>query len=221
MRPSLARFIPLTAASLLTLLASPARAQSPCPEGMVPAGKKKLLPGTRPRQQRRASAPQPCCWPGQTYSEPQGQCVGVPDCPDGTRLRGGTCERPSLDPAKREDIRAFLRLTGAARRGIASMDRMIQSYRAVMPQVPEQFWVEFRRDLDEEAMIELLVPIYAKHLSHEDVRALIEFYRSEAGQRFLQALPDIQRESRQAGQRLGATLAERLERRLRSEGHME
>ncbi len=182
-----------------------------CPEGMVLAGKK-ITPGKKKQQG--------CCWPGQAYSASRDQCVGIPRCPEDTLLKGGTCVRKMSDPEKLADIRHFLILTGAVRSGTQSMEQMIRSYQAIMPQVPETFWAEFREEFDEQALLALLVPIYDKHLSHEDIKALIAFYESEAGQRYLQALPDIQRDSRITGQRFGQALAQRLEHRLKAAGYM-
>lgn len=183
-----------------------------CPDGMILSGKK-LVPGKKKQQG--------CCWPGQVYSSSNDQCVGVPQCPDETLLKGGTCVRKITDPEKLADIRRFLKLTGAVHSGAQSMEQMIRSYQAIMPQVPESFWVDFRREFDEEALLDLLVPIYDKHLTHDDIKALIAFYESDAGQRYLQALPDIQRDSRQAGQRFGQALAQRLEHRLKAAGYVE
>lgn len=196
----------LAALTALAVTLGGLEAHADCPEGMVPAGKKKRY----------------CCWPGQVYSNAQRQCIGIPQCPEGTTLRAGTCARPTAsDPRKLADIRAFLRLTGAVQLGQQSMLQMLQSYRAVMPQVPDRFWQDFQKELDEETMLSILVPIYDKHLSHDDIKALLTFYRSDAGQRFLAALPDIQRESRHAGQRFGLAISRRLEQRLRAEGYID
>lgn len=123
-------------------------------------------------------------------------------------------------PEKRADIKELLKLTGAAKQGLRSLDQLIQSYRSMLPQVPERFWRDYRAQFNEQAMMDLLVPAYDKHLSHEDIKALIVFYRSEAGQKFVRVMPDIQRETRQSGQRWGLRLAQTIEAKLKAEGYL-
>ena len=191
------------------LAQQPPRAKLVCPDGMVLTGK--LL---QPKKSQR------CCWPGQDYSAAHDQCVGVPECPENTELKGGTCQRRVIDPAKAADIRKFLVLTGSVRAGMQSLDQMLQSYQSIMPQVPPEFWRAYRDGFDESALIDIMVPVYDKHLSHDDLKALLVFYESEPGQRYLRALPDIQRDARATGQRFGQALAQRLEQKLRDAGYM-
>lgn len=176
----------------------------PCPEGMA-----------RAKETRGY-----CCWPGQTWSKPQRQCLGIPRCPEGMSLQRGQCIGHQSSAAKRAQIKELLLLTGAAKHGLRSLDQLIQSYQSMLPQVPARFWSEYRAQFDEQAMLELLIPPYDKYLSQDDITALLAFYRSEAGQKFARVMPDIQRESRLAGQRWGLRLAQAIEARLKSEGYL-
>lgn len=176
----------------------------PCPEGMARAKETKGH----------------CCWPGQTWSTPQRQCLGIPRCPEGMTLQRGQCIGHQSSAAKRAQIKELLVLTGAAKHGLRSLDQLIQSYQSMLPQVPARFWSEYRAQFDEQAMLELLIPPYDKYLSQDDITALLTFYRSEAGQKFARVMPDIQRESRQAGQLWGLRLAQAIEARLKAEGYL-
>jgi len=61
---------------------------------------------------------------------------------------------------------------------------------------------------------ELLYPLYAKHLSRADLKAMIKFYSSDAGRRIVAALPPITQESMAAGQAWGSSLGPELSRRI-------
>jgi hypothetical protein len=169
----------------------------------------------------RANPDQPvCCWPGQDISPTQAVCLGIPRCPEGTTLKRGTCAPSRSSELKRRDIRRLLAITGVARLGLLSVDQMIDTYKTAMPHVPQRFWDDFRAQLTEQDLIELLVPAYDKHLSHDDIKAMISFYQSPAGQRLTSALPDIQRDSLLAGQRWGLHIAQQIDERLKKEGFL-
>lgn len=219
------RHLPLLALALLILqprAALPQETKAPACSTACPKDQRKqdgCCPAPCPDGMLRLTPDQPaCCWPGQEFSAPQQLCLGVPRCPEGTTLKRGTCHPARSSELKRRDIRRLLTLTGAARLGMASVDQLVESYKTAMPHVPAQFWTELRAQLSEQALIELLVPVYDKHLSHDDIKAMITFYQSPAGQRLTQALPDIQRDSLIAGQRWGVHIAAQIDERLKQEG---
>jgi uncharacterized protein len=221
MSPALSLLI----AGLITLISLDAAAQEPakCPADCPRAERKKdgCCPAPCPDGMLRATPDQAtCCWPGQDYATPQNVCIGIPRCPEGTTLKRGTCSPSRSSEVKRRDIRRLLSLTGAARLGLLSVDQLIASYKTAMPQVPPRFWEDLRAQLNEQALIELLVPVYDKHLSHEDIKAMITFYQSPAGQRVTSALPDIQRDSLVAGQRWGLHIAQQIDEHLKKEGYI-
>jgi hypothetical protein len=49
-------------------------------------------------------------------------------------------------------------------------------------------------------MLEAMVPVYQRHLSHSDVRAIIEFYSSPTGQKLIKETPAMMAEGMQAVQ---------------------
>lgn len=141
----------------------------------------------------------------------------MPRCPAGLVLRRGDCAREVVDQAKRADIRKLLKLMGSARMGVQATEQLVRTYQIALPQVPPSFWRQLSAQITEDALIELIVPIYDRNLSHDDVRALLTFYSSPAGQRFLKALPEIQRESHVAGQRWGLQLTRQVEEQVKKQ----
>ncbi len=49
-------------------------------------------------------------------------------------------------------------------------------------------------------LINAIIPIYEKHLSHADMQAIIAFYNTDVGKRYLKEQPAMQAESMQAVQ---------------------
>lgn len=58
--------------------------------------------------------------------------------------------------------------------------------------------VELRNIFDAEEILDKVIPIYAKHYTHNEMERLIDFYKSPLGRKVLQATPAISKESLQA-----------------------
>lgn len=118
--------------------------------------------------------------------------------------------------AKEKKVRTLLELSGASKQGRQVMDAMLAQFEQ-MPELPKGFIAEFKRVAKPADLIELIVPIYSKHLTEGDVDTLIAFYKSPAGRRFVAAQPEITRESMEAGRRWGEGVARQVIRTLELE----
>ncbi len=58
-----------------------------------------------------------------------------------------------------------------------------------------------RARIDE--LMELMAPVYERHLGEEDIQKLIEFYESPLGKRFVEKMPQIISESQAVGMEYG------------------
>jgi uncharacterized protein len=56
------------------------------------------------------------------------------------------------------------------------------------------------RDFPIDEMVDAIVPIYQHHFTSADIEAVIAFYKSPTGQKFLKERPSMMAESMQAGQ---------------------
>ena len=93
----------------------------------------------------------------------------------------------------------LLELMGVFERARAQATATVKRLRLDNPQVPAEFWKNFvDRMADRDALAALYVPIYTRHLSGEDVCAILEFYTTPVGAHFLQVTPKIQEEARGA-----------------------
>ena len=67
-----------------------------------------------------------------------------------------------------------------------------------------------------------LLPIYARHFTHDDILGMIAFYQSDVGKHVIAEMPSLMQESMMAGQRWGADMQPRLQatlaERLKAEG---
>jgi hypothetical protein len=90
----------------------------------------------------------------------------------------------------------------------------------MVPDVPQAFWSTFRTRLDLESFSNLLIPIYDRNFSHDDIKGLIQFYESPIGRKLLEATPQITRESYAAGQEWGLKLGQDLVNELIRQGYI-
>jgi hypothetical protein len=126
--------------------------------------------------------------------------------------------------AKENDIRLLLNDMGAGKLGAQMMDQMFGTMRTSMKQeVPEKVWdeliAEFKVEFSPEKLIELNVPIYDKHYTHDEIRQLISFYESPLGRKMISVIPSIAQESFDTGVAHARIVLQRFYDRLKSKGY--
>jgi len=119
----------------------------------------------------------------------------------------------------RAKILEVLRLTDSAELGRQMMDQLLGTFEGSTPGVPDEFWSRLRDELRTDDLIELIVPIYARHLTEAELDALIAFYSSEHGRSLVSKMPQVMQESMLAGQEWGADIARQILERLEASGY--
>ena len=126
-----------------------------------------------------------------------------------------TTNTVNIDQSKREDIKKLLLLMNSKQMGKQVLTQMISQFQKMQPNIPKEFWNQFMNDKSMDSLIDLTIPIYAKHLSHEDIKGLIQFYQTPLGKRFITNMPLMTQESMQAGQQWGQNLAMKIMQALK------
>lgn len=123
--------------------------------------------------------------------------------------------------AKREKIQKLLELSGAGKVGIQVMNQMMSSFKNTYSNASQQFWDDFKKEVKAEDIVDLVIPIYEKHYSEQDIEQLIVFYKSPIGQKTIALTPIITQESMIAGQQWGAEIGKKVIEKLREKGFLE
>jgi hypothetical protein len=114
-----------------------------------------------------------------------------------------------MSPAEKEKkVRELLAVTNQSNMGKEAMDQMLAAFRE-MPNLPEGFVEKFSELAKPEDLVELIVPIYVKHVDEADLQPTIDFFKTASGSRWILAQGVIMKESMAAGQEWGKKLAER------------
>lgn len=127
--------------------------------------------------------------------------------------------KTSSESEKNRDILRMLELSGAGAMGVQVMGQLAQAYGQMMPNVPQQFWDEFLAEADADSLVRLVVPIYAKHFSHDEIKELIAFYQSPVGRKMVSVQPQIVQESHKVGEKWGEEIGVRIMARLKEKGY--
>lgn len=134
------------------------------------------------------------------------------------------CCAPALmaqsTPAKTKEanIRKLLKMMDAGDSIKSSMEVQISEFRSSMPQVPPKFWDEVLKEVDLDKFIELLIPIYDKHFSNTDIKAMIAFYETPVGKKYLSKLPQVTTEMEAIGEKYGEQIGHKVIKRMQAEG---
>ena len=128
-----------------------------------------------------------------------------------------------INPKKANAIRHLLELTGSDKLGRQMWDQMLRTIKPSAAQVPSSVWdemaAEFEADLNGGKLTELIVPIYNRAFSEEDINELVKFYESPLGKKMIKALPQILSESMIAGEQWAGEVLKRLRTRLKEKGY--
>ena len=121
---------------------------------------------------------------------------------------------PKEEQASREDVVALMDVMHSRRQVVAVIDMMKeqmlngmhQSFLREHPNASPEALKKLDATMEGawkfiniDELTEASIPVYQKYLSHEDALALIAFYSSPTGQRFLDRMPSLVKEAGAAG----------------------
>jgi len=119
--------------------------------------------------------------------------------------------------SKEAAIRELLEISGAGKLGIQVMNQMIPALKQAIPDGSDEFWDRFMSKVNPNDLVDLVIPIYEKHLSLEELETVITFYKTPIGKKVLSEMPTIMNECMVAGQNWGMQIGERAIKELTAE----
>jgi hypothetical protein len=119
-------------------------------------------------------------------------------------------------------VKKMLEVSGSQAIFKASVSQMMDIMKKQYSSVPDKVWSEFITEMEKTSMedlIVLLIPIYHKHFTLEDIKQLIDFYQSPVGKKFAEKTPLITQESMQAGYDWGLQIGQKIAEKLKEKGY--
>ena len=116
---------------------------------------------------------------------------------------------------KERDIIRLLDVSGIRKQLSYMQDTLMNSMSMMIsgsfPKVPDGFWKEFNQLIEKKDMDDLvhkIIPVYAKNMSHETVKKLIEMFETPFWEEWKEKMPKISREAGLIGSEWGRALSE-------------
>ena len=99
---------------------------------------------------------------------------------------------------------------------------MLGNFKTMNSSVPGEVWKEFETELlatSVDDLVNMLAPVYEKHMTENDLNEVIKFYNSPVGKKLAEKTPAITEESMQAGQAWGQAVAQKVMQKLKEKGY--
>jgi hypothetical protein len=117
-----------------------------------------------------------------------------------------------FDSAKVATIHRLLDLLKTPANMSSMFEATIAAQRTSLPGVPPGVWdaISARAHATIPQLVDSLVPIYARHLTQQELEQLVEFYSTPLGQHLIDVQPLIAKESMEVGARWGKVIGEQV-----------
>lgn len=120
---------------------------------------------------------------------------------------------------KQQKIKNLLELTGSGNMGIKVMNDFLVYFKEAYPNVPDEYWNEFMKEVSPDDLVNLVIPIYDRHFSESEIDDFVAFYQSPSGKKMAVKLPLIYAESQEVGSKWGEELAAKIVEKLESRNY--
>ena len=145
-------------------------------------------------------------------------------------------ESRSIDSAKIADIKRLVKVMGvigpALRFARSQLNSHILAIEKTHPEIPQNLLSQIKQELmsfiqsriwTPGGLVERLIPIYDKYLTHAEIKESVKFFESPAGKKWLSIAMAMMRDSILAGEQwereIGPEVRKKLYTRLKREGY--
>ncbi|RVT76680.1 DUF2059 domain-containing protein [Flavobacterium sufflavum] len=123
--------------------------------------------------------------------------------------------------SKSQKINQLLELTGSGKMAIQMINQITTSFKTSYSKAGDKFWEDFKNEVKAEDLEKMIIPIYDKYYTENDIDQLITFYNSPIGKKMISTMPQIMTESMTAGQNWAKQIIEKYHAKLKEKGNLE
>jgi uncharacterized protein len=119
-------------------------------------------------------------------------------------------------------LKKMLEVAGTETTFKAAIKQMFGMFKQQNTKVPENVWAEFEAEFSKTSisdLVNMLEPVYAKHMTEADLNKIIEFYQTPVGKKYAEKTPFILQESMQVGQTWGMQMGQKFQEKLKEKGY--
>ena len=107
-------------------------------------------------------------------------------------------------------LKELITLTRSDKMLSIAFQQFMDHYNNRYKDLPDSFWDEFKKDMSIEKIFALYIPVYKKYFTDSDVDELIKFYKTPAGQKMIENMPNLMNDS----MKIGTDYAQALDKRV-------
>lgn len=122
----------------------------------------------------------------------------------------------------KQSLKEMLELAGTEATFNVAIKQMFVMFKEQKSNVPSEVWESFESEFSNTSMdelVEMLVPVYQRHLTEADLQAMIAFYKTPVGKKYAEKTPLIMQESMQVGQQWGMRIGTLFQEKLKEKGY--
>jgi len=119
-------------------------------------------------------------------------------------------------------LKRMFEVSGSEEAYKVAIIQMMSIFKQQSSGVDDALWTELEQEFLKSSLYdltEMLIPVYQKYMTLEDLQAMIAFYQSPVGEKYAKSTPFIMQESMQVGQAWGAQLGQKVADRLKEKGY--
>lgn len=129
-----------------------------------------------------------------------------------------------LSDEKRTDITTLLGVMGAldVRQKVENyvVGQMTDNLKETRPDIPAKMYDVLKEEVrsaiedNRDELEALLIPMYHKHYSHQEIQGLLAFYRTDLGKKTVKLMPIMAQESLESGRQWGRIVVLEIRKRV-------
>ena len=127
-----------------------------------------------------------------------------------------------VDKEYSKTLKKMFEVSGTEESYQAVINQLFTMFKQQYSDVETDVWVAFEKEFSKTSLndlTEMLVPVYSKYMTIEDVKELIKFYETPVGKKFAKNTPLIMQESMQVGQEWGMKIGQEFEKKMKEKGY--
>lgn len=119
-------------------------------------------------------------------------------------------------------LKKMFKVSGTEESYQTVIKQMFTMFRQQYSDVESDVWDDLEKEFSKTSLndlTEMLVPVYSKYMTLEDLQELIKFYETPVGKKFAKNSPLIMQESMQVGQQWGMKIGQDFEKKMKEKGY--
>lgn len=126
------------------------------------------------------------------------------------------------DTSYKTTLKSMLEISGSQQAFKMAITQMMTMFKNQNTSVPENIWADLEKEMTStslDELVDMLEPVYKKHMAESDLKKVIEFYQTPVGKKFADKTPLIMQESMQVGQQWGMKIGQKFQEKLKEKGY--